>query len=239
MINIGDVNIGNEIILNSFQSQVYSETLKKLEQFGIAGYDIDHESYIIQKTLAKHIAETVSSEEETISEIPRLSQVVFKTLTNPDLYDSDIVNEELIQWVDVGNPYSFFLMKGELTDLSGNANDILFPKSRVTTNGFRKNGTVINREIPSLDFNGKGSRLNATVEVNLRELWSASRTPHDLSLGRGVTELLSRVVGGTFVVAYRTALDQTFLHRHHPMDDPWVAFGKWRSAMAVPPPPHP
>ena len=33
MINIGDVNIGNEIILNSFQSQVYSETLKKLEQF--------------------------------------------------------------------------------------------------------------------------------------------------------------------------------------------------------------
>jgi len=166
MINIGDVNIGNEIILNSFQSQVYSETLKKLEQFGIAGYDIDHESYIIQKTLAKHIAETISSEEETISEIPRLSQVAFKTLTNPDLYDSDIVNEELIQWVDVGNPYSFFLMKGELTDLSGNANDMVFPKSRVTTNGFRRNGTVINREIPALDFNGKGSRLNASSVID-------------------------------------------------------------------------
>ena len=166
MINIGDVNIGNEVVLNSFQSQVYNETLKKLEQFGIAGYDIDHESYVVQKTLAKHIAETVSSEEETISEIPRLSQVVFKTLTNPDLYDSDIESDALVQWFDVGNPYSFFLMKGQVSDLSGNGNDVVFPKSRITTNGFRRNGTVINRKIPSLVFNGKGSRLNASSVID-------------------------------------------------------------------------
>jgi hypothetical protein len=166
MINIGDVNVGNEIILNSFQSQVYNEALTKLENFGIGGYDIDHESYVVQKTLAKHIAETISPEEENIAEIPRLSQIVFQTLTNPDLYDSDIVSEGLLQWLEIGNPYSFFSKKNTITDLSGNANDVKFPSDRVKPNGFRRNGTVNRKEIPSLIFNGKGSRLNASTVID-------------------------------------------------------------------------
>ena len=170
MINIGDVNVGNEIILNSFQSQIYNEAIKKLELFGISGYDIDHESYIVQKSLAKHIAETVSPDEENIQEIPRLSQIVFQTLTNPDLYDSDIASEGLLQWIEIGNPYSFFSKKNIITDLSGNANDMKFPTNPfkgVTPRGFRRNGTVNKKEIPSLFFNGKGtSRLNATTVID-------------------------------------------------------------------------
>lgn len=166
MINIGDVNVGNEVILNFYQSQVYNEVLKKLENFGIAGYDIDHESYVIQKTLAKHISESVSPDEGNVGEIPRMAQVVFQTLTNPDLYDSDVVSEDLVQWIEIGNPYSFFAQKNQITDLSGNANDIRFPKLRVKPNGFRKNGTVIRKQIPSLRFTGKGSRLNATTVID-------------------------------------------------------------------------
>jgi len=166
MINLGEVNVGNEITLNFFQSQIYNEVLKKFEQFGIAGYDIDHESYIIQKTLAKHIAETVSVEEENLREIPRMSQIVFQTLTNPDLYDSDIVDEGLIQWIEIGNPYSFFSKKNIITDLSGLANDVKFPFKRVRPKGFRKNGTVINNQIPSLEFRGRGSRLNASTVID-------------------------------------------------------------------------
>jgi len=169
MINIGDINVGNEIILNSFQSQVYNEVISKLENFGIAGYDIDHESYVVQKTLAKHIAETISADEDSVKEIPRMSQIVFQTLTNPDLYDSDIVSEGLLQWIEIGNPYSFFANKNQITDLSGNANDMKFPNRPfrgVTPQGFRKNGTVNNKMIPSLSFNGKGSRLNASTVVD-------------------------------------------------------------------------
>ncbi len=166
MINIGDINVGNEIILNSFQSQVYNEVINKLENFGIAGYEIDHESYVVQKTLAKHIAETISADEDSIREIPRMAQICFQTLTNPDLYDSDIVSEGLLQWLEIGNPFSFFANKNEITDLSGNANDVKFPRDRVKPSGFRRNGTVDPKRIPSLYFNGKGSRLNASTVID-------------------------------------------------------------------------
>ena len=166
MNNIGDTVTGQEIVLNSFQSQIFSEVVKKLKRFGIAGYNVDFESYIIQKTLAEHIAGTISGEEDNLREIPRMSQIVFQTLTNPDLYDSDIVSDGLLQWLEIGNPYSFFSKDSKIIDLSGLTNDARFPKNRVKVNGFRKNGTVDKRKIPSLVLSGKGSRLNASTVID-------------------------------------------------------------------------
>ena len=166
MNNIGDTATSNEIVLNSFQSQIFAEVIKKFKKFGISGYDIDFESYIVQKSLAEHIASTISSEEENINEIPRFSQIAFQTLTNPDLYDSDIVSDGLLQWLEVGNPYGFFSKNNVLTDLSGLTNDARFPKGPVGVNGFRKNGTVDNKKIPSLVFSGKGSRVNASTVID-------------------------------------------------------------------------
>tara|TARA_R110001606_G_scaffold395577_1_gene568094 strand:- start:1587 stop:2681 length:1095 start_codon:yes stop_codon:yes gene_type:complete len=166
MNNIGDTVTGQEIVLNSFQSQIFSEVVKKLKKFGIAGYNVDFESYIIQKTLAEHIANTISGEEDSLREIPRMSQIVFQTLTNPDLYDSDIVSDGLLQWLEIGNPYSFFSKDSRIIDLSGLTNDARFPNKRVKPNGFRRNGTVDKRKIPSLVFSGRGSRLNASTVID-------------------------------------------------------------------------
>ena len=71
MNNIGDTATSNEIVLNSFQSQIFAEVIKKFKKFGISGYDIDFESYIVQKSLAEHIASTISSEEQMMQDFQK------------------------------------------------------------------------------------------------------------------------------------------------------------------------
>ena len=164
MINLGDTVVGGEVILNSFQSQVFAEVVKKFEGFGISGYEINADSYMVQKELARFVIETVPVDEKDIREIPRFSQIVFQSITNPDLYDSEITDEGLLQWLEMGNPYSFFSKTKKITDLSGLANDARLIGTKVS--GFRKNGTVNRNQVPSILLGGKRSFVNVSSVID-------------------------------------------------------------------------
>tara|TARA_B100000497_G_C7690097_1_gene419325 strand:+ start:1310 stop:2407 length:1098 start_codon:yes stop_codon:yes gene_type:complete len=160
MNNIGDTVTGGEIILNSFQSQVFAEVVLKFKNFGIEGQKIDSESYVVQKELARFVTEAVPVDESDIRQIPRYSQIVFRTITNPELYDTDIVDDGLLQWLEIGNPNSFFSKGKTISDMSGLKNDGQLVNTKV--DGFRRNGTIDNKQIPSVILTGKRSFINVS-----------------------------------------------------------------------------
>lgn len=160
MNNIGDTVTGGEIILNSFQSQVFAEVVEKFKNFGIEGQKVDSESYVVQKELARFVTESVPVDESDVRQIPRYSQIVFRTITNPELYDTNIFDEGLLQWLEIGNPNSFFSKGKTISDMSGLKNDGQLVNTKV--DGFRRNGTINNKKIPSVILSGKRSFINAS-----------------------------------------------------------------------------